>query len=112
LAIERHNSPAVQEQIDLAMTLLDRHVNELETVIQKWTDRVSAVHFRMGKVSKSIKLKEQQAKQINLTLGQQNKHIRKLSAVIVQARSHDPFGFGQMGGDSIAPWRIAFSQKP
>jgi septal ring factor EnvC (AmiA/AmiB activator) len=72
---------------------LDRYADEFETEIQKQTDRDSAVHSLMEKLSSSIKVKKQQATQFNLTLGQQNRQIERLRATLSQARSYEPSGF-------------------
>jgi hypothetical protein len=111
LAIDGQNLQAVQEQLDLAMTRLNRHADALETAIQERSDRESTVHTLTGKLSDSKKAKEQEATQFNLTLGQQNKQIEKFRVALARARSYEPLGFGQTGDDSAIPWRIIFSQK-
>jgi hypothetical protein len=111
LAIGDQNLQAVQEQLDLAMTQLNRYTHILKTAIQERTDRDSTVHSHMGKLSGYKKAKEQQATQFSLTLGQQNIQIEKLRATLARVCSHEPSGFGPTRDDSVIPWRIIFSQK-
>jgi hypothetical protein len=77
-AIESHNLHSVQEQMGVAMTPLNRYADELRTAKQKLADRHAAVLSLMGKLTGSKKINEQRAAQFNLTLGQQNKQIKKL----------------------------------
>jgi hypothetical protein len=70
LAVDRQNLQAVQERLDLAMVRLDHYADELERANQKRTDQGSAVHSLMGMLSSSRKVKERQATQFDLTLGQ------------------------------------------
>jgi hypothetical protein len=97
---------AVQEQLDLAMARLDRYADELERVNQKQTDQSSAIHSLMGQLPSSRKVTERQAIQFSPTVGQQNKHIEKLQAILSQARSHEPSVFGQTGDRLLTPWNI------
>jgi hypothetical protein len=83
-AIESHNLHPVQEQMDVAMTQLNRYSYELRRAKQKLADRDAAVLSLMGKLAGSNKIKEQQAAQFNLTLGQQNKQIKKLGPRLVR----------------------------
>jgi DNA-binding transcriptional MerR regulator len=103
LVIDGQNLQAVQEQLDMAMTQLNRHADALETAIQERSDRESTVHSLMGKLSGSKKTKEQQATQFKLTLGQQNKQIKKPLATLARARSHEPSGLRKTGDDSVLP---------
>jgi chromosome segregation ATPase len=89
LLIDPQNLQVVQEQLDLAMVRADRYVDELERENQRWTDQGSAIHSLMGKLSSSRKVKERQAAQFNLTLGQQNKQIEKFRATLSQAHSYE-----------------------
>jgi hypothetical protein len=57
-SVDRQNSQAVQEQLDLAMARLDRYADKLERANQKRTDQGSAVHALMRKLSSSRKVKE------------------------------------------------------
>jgi regulator of replication initiation timing len=57
LAIDDQNLQAVQEQLDLVMTRLNRDADALRTAIQEQSDRESTVHSLMGKSSGSKKLK-------------------------------------------------------
>jgi septal ring factor EnvC (AmiA/AmiB activator) len=100
LATDSQHLQTVQEQLDLAMTRLNRHTDALETVIHEQGDRESTLHSLMGKLSGSRKAKEQQATQFDLTLGQQNKQIEKLRAAFARARSYEPSGCRQMGDES------------
>jgi chromosome segregation ATPase len=111
LAVDRQNLQTVLEQFDLAMVRLDRYADELERANQKRNDQGSTVHSLIWKLSSSRKIKERQATQFNLTLGQQNKQIEKLPATLSQTCSYEPSELRQMGDQSITTWKTIFSQR-
>jgi hypothetical protein len=57
----------------------------------------------VGKLSISTKVKGRRVAQFNPTLGQQNKQIEKLRAMLCQVRSYEPSEFGQTGDESLTP---------
>jgi hypothetical protein len=61
--------------------------DELEMVNQKGNDSGSAIHFLMGKLSRSRKVIGPQTVHFNLTLDHQNKPIKNRRAVLSQTRS-------------------------